>query len=169
MVNVWCRIRLGTFGRMLRALCFLSALAGAIVACGGSGDALSKEEFIAEGDAICRSFEEEGRALSTPASVEEVPAYLDEAIALARSTREDFAELDPPDDGEDVRDGFTSALDAGIASLEEAKAAAEAGEQEGVVASLQEAGQAITQANARARQYGFEHCGREVTAESPAP
>lgn len=147
----------------MRRLLPLSVLVATTLACGGD-DALSEDELIEQGDAICQEFEDRGSELEAPTSIEEVPAYIDEAIAIATSTRDDLDELAPPDDGEDVHAALVDALDRGIAGLEKAKAAAEDRMDQGVIDGLTEAGEAVEAAGEQAREYGFEVCG----SESPA-
>lgn len=156
---------------MRRLLPVSLLLAGAVLACGGD-DALSKEEFIAQGDAVCEDFEQQGSDLEAPTNIEEVPDYIDRAIAIATTTRENFGELSPPDDGEDVHAALVEALDRGIAGLEEAKAAAEDRMDQGVIDGLTEAGEAVEAANEQAREYGFEVCGGDSpssTSTTTAP
>ena len=143
-------------------------LAASLLACGGD-DGLSKEEHIAQGDAVCQRFEDEGSELDPPASLEEVPAYLDSTIGIAESAVADLRALDPPGEGADVHEALVGSLEAGVTALREAKAAAQAGQQDAIIDALTEAGDVVEAANAEAREYGFEVCGRERPgAEAPA-
>lgn len=128
----------------MRRILAVLLLAGSLLACGGD-DALSKEEFIAQGD------------------------YIDRAIEIASTTRDDFDELSPPDDGEDVHAALVEALDAGIAGLEEAKTAAEERMDLGVIGGFTEAGDAVDAASDEAREYGFEVCSSESPPTTAAP
>jgi hypothetical protein len=56
-------------------------------------------------------------------------AFLPGAIDEMQSTRDEFADVEPPEELEDEREGFLAALDAVIGSFEDSLDAAEAGDQ----------------------------------------
>lgn len=165
--------------RLLAAPIALLALTTFVTACGdddendtgasssevvdGTDDesALSKDEFIAQGDAICSDLRDAAGEIEAPSGPEDFGRALHEAADLGKDARDDFAALQPPSDGEAVHQALLDALDANLEALEGAATAADDGDTvsaEDLAAQGREAGNA---ADADAREYGFEECGKE--------
>lgn len=131
-----------------------------LAACGDDDSgALSKAEFIEQGDAVCGGLTKSTGAIAEPTSNEEVSAYLTDTIALAKEARADMAALTPPADGEDIHQALLDAIDGAIAAAEEAVAAADEGDFEKMTALLDDASTAGDEADADADAYGFKECG----------
>jgi len=150
--------------RSLRAATVLLVLALVpLAACGddddGGGEALTKAEFLEQGDAICRAAAEDGEDLDAPESnTEDLSRYLTEAQELLTDAAEDFEALQPPADGVEVQRLYLAALRDTVDVLDEAKAASEDGDLQKALGIVQEAD---PQAEAREplQAYGFEVCG----------
>lgn len=145
----------------------LAAVASLLVAAlaagcgGGSDDALTKAELIAAGDRICRAIVEESAAITPPASPDDVGRFLDEVVRIAEEARDDFADLDPPDDAEELHEAMVTALEDGIEGAEEAATAADEGDMATATERLEAAQEAGASADADAKAYGFLVCGSE--------
>jgi hypothetical protein len=144
--------------RPLSVLLFLALVP--LAACGDDDEALTKAEFIEQGDAICTAGSEEGEDLEDPdpQDAEDLSRFLDEAIDVLDGAREDFEALDPPADGEEVHQLEVDALQESVEVLKEAKAEADDGNATEAARIISEAD---PEADARAplQDYGFTVCG----------
>lgn len=144
--------------RLLPVVLLLPALA----ACGDDeAEALSHDEYVEQGDAICARLTEETDALDQPTDLPSAVTFLDESLPLARAAREDFAELAAPDDAEEVREALLSSIDVSIDAAGRARDAAANDDQAGVEAALAEATEAGAASDPVAQEYGFVECGTD--------
>lgn len=149
--------------RRLAVLVSLVSLVG-LVACGSEdggsgGDALTKPEFIAQGDAVCAQLAADSRAITPPQDEAGFSAYFVELRAVTEAARADLAALNPPEDGVPVQTALVDAIDTFITTAEGAAEAAEAGD---TVTAGDLAQQATEEAQAAAEVasgYGFQDCG----------
>jgi|RhiMethySRZTD1v2_1073278.scaffolds.fasta_scaffold376443_3 hypothetical protein len=173
--------------RFLTAL-VLAAFALSIAACGGDDDdgggsgadegsamttegsqALSKQEFIEQGDEICREGNEEFERIneeldaisggSASEQFAQAESILREGADLIDARIDDFRALDPPPEDAEVIDQYLDGVEDQRALLEQmADAAAAEDEQE-----LQDVSERLDQVAAErrgiAQGYGFEDCG----------
>ncbi|HJR26093.1 MAG TPA: hypothetical protein VJ804_11500 [Acidimicrobiales bacterium] len=153
--------------RLLRLPALLVLALVPLAACGddddgGGGGALSKEEFIEAGDAICREASEDGQSIDEPAAndAEDLSRFLEEAIEVVGTARSDFAALDAPADGEAVQQLEVDALADSVATLEDAKAESDAGDYDAARGIVQ-AADPEAEAREPLQEYGFEVCGAE--------
>lgn len=127
----------------------------------GGGGALTKAEYIAMGDEVCRRFLEQGNALTEPESPSDLVTFLDEAVRLAEAAYADFDALRPPSDGEAVHQELLSALATSTDHARDARGAAERADFEAMTTSMEAAVEAGTRSDEAAKAYGFEVCGSE--------
>lgn len=130
-----------------------------------SGDTLSKEEFIEEGDTICAALEAAGATVAAPESPEDYPVILTEHVGQAEEAHKQFGELKPPADGEEVHQALLDALGTSIETVKGAITAFEGGDTvtgEDLLAQANEEGKA---ADEEAQAYGFTECGDDDDAE----
>ncbi len=165
----------------MRRLSFYSgALALAVLAiagCGGDdGDdttapvapvettaALSKEELVAQGDAICA---EVNAAVGTLASSDAAGAAT-QAAGLYSGMVERLVELGAPSDDSSGYPEFIAAAE-GLAQAEsDVELAAERGEDAALVSAETEASSALASFQSAATSYGFEQCGEGPSAPVP--
>lgn len=123
------------------------------------GDTLTKEEFIAEGDAICAGLTEAGEQVEAPETEDDLARYLTELLDQAEAARDEFAALNPPEDGEEVHHELLDALETSMSTVEGAIAAAEDGDTVTVEDLLSQATEEGAAADEAAQEYGFEECG----------
>lgn len=137
-----------------------------------SGDTLTKEEFIEEGDTICAALEAAGETVEDPQSPEDYPVILTEHVGQAEEAHKQFAELKPPADGEDVHQALLDALGTSIETVKGAITAFESGDTVTGEDLLRQASEEGDAADEDAQAYGFTECGSEDDAagaeEEPA-
>jgi hypothetical protein len=136
----------------------------AIVGCGGGDDggeeALTKTEFIAQGDAICEKAEkraeteaeefaeENGFDLETGTEGELEEAVAEVLVPAINQQAEEIDALGAPEGDEEKVDAIVVALEGGVAEVEDDP-------------SLVFEGKPLQEASQLAKDYGFEVCGEE--------
>jgi hypothetical protein len=166
---------------MRRAALAAAATASVVVAgCGGGGGksatgtrqstqtstargpALSRAEFIAQGDRLCQSYRAQVRAIPNPSaspSVSETLTYL-RALAIATSRLlTQFRALTPPTGDEAVVNNYLNAMGGQIQLTTRAADALTNGNATAAQADLQALQQAGPRVRALAQGYGFKVCG----------
>lgn len=131
-----------------------------------SGDTLTKEEFIAEGDTLCAALEMASSQTEPPKDETDYARFLAELAGQGEEASRQFAELNAPEDGEEVQAELVAALDNAVETLKGAAEAAQSGDTvtaEDLVRQASEEGKA---ADAAAQEYGFEVCGAEDSETS---
>jgi hypothetical protein len=113
---------------MNRSVAGLCVAALAVVACGCGGDdeePLSSEEFLAQGNAICASVNDELDAAfealgdSEPSTDELVSLFADTLVPNIRAEIDDLRELNPPDELQDEARQLFDDADAAIDEIEQ--------------------------------------------------
>jgi hypothetical protein len=133
--------------------------------CGGGGgqgdDRLTKEEFIAQADAICKEANDKLDALGEPANIEEVATFAEDAIAIQEDALARLRALKPPAEDEATLNEAYALLDQQVELGRQIVTAAEAGD----VAAIEEIvaqGEPINdQADQIATDYGLKECGND--------
>ncbi|HVY60925.1 MAG TPA: hypothetical protein VHF22_04695, partial [Planctomycetota bacterium] len=113
------------------ALLAVLAVAAATAACGGDGGSgeLSREEYVAQADAICERTNEREAALGdAPSSLPVLGDYLEKQKELAEDQLTALRALDPPQELEAQVDEAYGLLDQVVGKIDEAVAAAQAGD-----------------------------------------
>jgi hypothetical protein len=140
------------------------AAALGVAGCGGddSNKALSYSDFGKEADAICADVNEKTEAIGSKITgkVEtDAPVYA-ELLPVVQQGRDDFAELEPPDELKANFDNFLSITDQQIANAKKAEAAAKAGDQAGYIAIIKATQPIQQQSNAEASKLGAAECAK---------
>ena len=160
--------------RRIALLVGLLSLVLAAAACGGGGDGerLTKEELIAQGDAICKKYRERFNEIDFPNAdptssetsdevLDQFGDALDEGVALFRDQIGELRDLNPPEDFEDGYNGAMDGLASAVDSLEEAADAAHDADRDKLRAALAESERHGEGADKVARDYGFKVCGAD--------
>ncbi len=95
---------------------------------GGGGERLSREDYVAQADAICKEVEQKADELAAPGSIQEIPPYVDGALPIFDEGLERLEALRPPEDLRDKVDDWLAAGDRTRELLADLKAAAEEGD-----------------------------------------
>ena len=139
--------------------------ASVLVACGDDDDdngALSKSEFISQGDAICaKSSVDKLIETNFPTTQGAIPGFFKEAAAITRRNVEDLRALEEPEADKQRIDRLLATGDRVVADFERASGDAEYG------AELfnEEGGENTQSFEKQARDYGFKTCGADDDEE----
>lgn len=141
----------------------IAALAGVltllVAACGGGGDArLSEEEFQSQANAICAKYQKQLDALGTPASLDEIPELVDQALAILNKEVDEIDALNPPQELQSDVDKLLAATDRTRAAADDLSAAATSGDQAAVQQALDEGNAATKEADDLASSLGLDEC-----------
>ena len=135
---------------------------GALSGCSGDGDGgdrLSRGEFVAQADAICRFYEARLEALRQPTNEAELRTFADKALPIAKEGRKDLGELRPPEELEATYDAWLEEGDEAIEIVERLRDAAAEGDQAEIGRIAADARRTDAEANRLADELGFEQCG----------
>jgi Flp pilus assembly protein TadD len=139
---------------------FVAVVAVLVAACGGDdGDRLSKEEFIAKADAICKAANQRETAAGAPGAVLEIKqGVLEKMVPNLRKALADLRELEAPEGDEDKVAKIVSDLEHVHSGRKDQLAGARANnsraESEGQKAFID----ASTDLGASAGPYGLTYC-----------
>lgn len=143
---------------MRRGLIVLAAAgAAALAGCGGE-DRLSREEFQEQGNSICSKYEQEIDEIGTPASVEEIPAYVDKAIPIVEREIDEMRELNPPEEDQETFDELIEEAENVVEAGRELGAAAEENDEAAIEQALNEGNAASDRADEHAQELGLTAC-----------
>ena len=155
---------------MLRSLLVVLALARVLAGCGGGdgddggGTALTKDEFVAQADAICKEYEEKLNALGTPQSQEELAEFADRSVPIAEEGQSKLEELTPPAGLQDAYDEWLAQGDNAVDIVQRLERAAQEGDEQEIQQIAAEAQTADERSKELATQLGFQDCSRDETA-----
>ena len=149
------------------------AAAGSTTEAQTTVDTATKDEYIAQVDAICADVQAEAAELQRQAQelqaqsdalpkaefLERAASFWGEQIRVTESFREQVAQVDPPAGDEDRVGQFVESIDDGLAIAREIEATLEGGD-DIAASTVDEYGQAVVRGNTLAQAYGFEVCGR---------
>ena len=144
--------------RVIRRARLAVLLASTAVAagCGGGAEELSKEEFIAQADAICAVQQEQLDAVTALQD----PERESERIAISEKTLEELRALPPPQGDEEAVDEVFSGFERSTGLAADYVAALRAGDVEAADAAIAESSLTLAEAVSAAVQYGFTTCTR---------
>ena len=139
----------------------------------GTTEAQTRDEYIAQADAICtdvqadaaelrrqaQELQAQSRELPEAEFLERAASFWGEQIRVIESFRGRLAELEPPPGDEEQVGQFVESIDDGMAIAREIQATLEGGS-DVAASTVEEYGQTVARGNALAQDYGFEVCGR---------
>ena len=147
----------------ISSLSVIAAVSVIAVGCGDDegGEALSKDEFVKQGNAICKKYDAEGDKLGQPTSVQEIPEYADKALALFEKQVDEMNDLQPPEDLQEDFDKFLATADDAKKFIGDLKTAAESGDEK-KVSEVAEQGDARDQESDEiATKLGLTECAQD--------
>lgn len=136
------------------------ALAVALVAgCGGGGGKrLSRTEFAAKADAICRKYDRLSQSISNPTSLAELAAAVDKLTPLLDRSVKDLRTLRPPKDEQATADRWIDQLGAIRNDLTKVGDRAKKKDTKGIQAALRAGGADQQRGNQLAGRLGMTDC-----------
>ena len=142
----------------------VAALVGVLVllatACGGGGNdaRLSREEFESQANAICDKHQTQLNQLKSPTSLEEIPDFVDHALAILNKEVAEITALNPPADLQTEFDAMIAASNDTKAAADDLSQAARDGDEAAVQKALDEGNAASKKADQIATQLGLDSC-----------
>ncbi len=138
----------------------------------GSSNRLTKEELIAQGDAICKTMSDKsgsiGNTLANPTAAN-MPQWADalgQLLPIFQDMASQLKDLSPPEADQATWDQIMAGLDQEVAALEKAKNAADNGDATGMTSALMEMSSVDTKTTKLTADYGFTQCGGASSGES---
>jgi len=180
MVTARCRIaRTETGGSVGRSLIGVALVVVVVfvAGCGGGGGSsstVSKEDFIAQADAICTKHDAEftNEIESTfppvdptsPSTSDEDLEKFEDPLHATQELRsrqvDELRALTPPEDFQEQWDTVLSFLDSSVEALGKAADAVGEADREAIAAAFAEGEEGSEEADSIAKDYGFEVCGQ---------
>jgi hypothetical protein len=125
---------------------------------GGSTGGATKEEFIAQADALCAEASAKFGALTEPATPEEAGPFLTDAIAINEALYADLTAVEAPDGDNGESAKVLAGLEAITGQMKILLAAIEAKDAEAIQTNYDKLGVVTDDANATAAAYGLVAC-----------
>jgi uncharacterized protein YecT (DUF1311 family) len=146
---------------VLQALAAVLVLA--LVGCGegSKSDRLTKDQWIAQADAVCAEYESRLEALPEPNDVADVARLAREAQPIAAEGVEKLRALDPPEELEPAVAAWLELNDANVAAIDDLLAAAEAGDRQEVEVIAEKSTENERRADELAKRIGLANCAAE--------
>ena len=152
-----------TAGRR-RAVAAVAALLVIALIAGGlallfSGGGVSKDDFIAKADAICRETGEQTSALDAPTDLTSTGEFFSTVTPILLKETSDIKALETPEEDVETLNDWIATQEELADIFQEATDAANSGDQEGFDAAFTEANAVQAESSSLATQYGFRICG----------
>jgi hypothetical protein len=153
-------LRLRTRGPAL-VVCIAALSLVAFAGCGESDE----DEFADKGNDICKKHEPKidaaNKRLQGSTSLADLSSGIDGLRSAAGAARDDFKELDPPDDLKADYDSYLKDFDALLKLIDELKSAAESQSTARISALGPRVQQLSDSAQKTAKKLGFDDCGSQ--------
>ena len=141
------------------AAAVVAALLALAAGCGGGGgERLSRDADVTKADVICLDVVREQKALPAPASIAEIPAYVDRVLPIFDAALKQLRALRPPAEMEDGVSAWLKAAGDARKALENLRSAAKGGDALKVREAGAEATKIDNRGSARARALGLTAC-----------
>jgi hypothetical protein len=148
------------------ALLMATAIAVALAACGsgGGGEQLTKADFLAKGDAICKRAHDQFVQLQQdpPNTAGEAAALTDKLIKISRDELGRIQGLKEPDELQPAVERYLQAREEGIALLEKGLQAAQDKDAQGYAAAQAKIAAGQVKRLKLAKAVGFTQCSQPV-------
>jgi hypothetical protein len=131
-----------------------------VAACGG-GSRLSKSEFDARANAICKKYTDKIHAVPTPKSIEDVPAYVTRVKPFIERGVDEIANLKPPQNLQDTYDQWLSTQRDALRQADQLRRAAQRNDLLDVNRMINRLRERNKRGNALAAQLGSGVCARD--------
>jgi predicted component of type VI protein secretion system len=152
-----------TIGIVLAALVVLALVAGAVWFF--LNRAPSKEDFIADADAICAAKSDEADAIEQPTDLAGSGPYFEQITEIQRAEVEEIEALEAPEEDADVLNDFIGTQEELADIFVRLADSSNAGDQDAFDAALADATSVQSRASDLAQEYGFQNCGKSTPGE----
>ena len=126
----------------------LAGVALGVAGCGGSSSGLSKSDYVAKADAICKASQAEVAKLTDPATPADLGPWLTTVLKLKTQEFKDLKALEAPSADKAKLASMLDLASKQVPALAKALAAATAGDANGAVAAIQDPAVKTTQDDA---------------------
>jgi hypothetical protein len=149
------------------ALAAIALAIPALAGCGPLGDdpELTKDQFVAEGNAICKNGREKYLELQKdpPQSAAEAAELTRSLIEITKDEIEDLRDLSAPAESEDALEDYLDSREAGLRVLEKGLAAAEDENAEAYAEAQAEVARGQVDRARLAEKAGLSECSKPLT------
>jgi hypothetical protein len=152
-----------TVGVIVAALVVLALIGGAVWFFLLRGP--SKEEFIADADAICAAKSDEADAIEQPTDLTDTGPYFEQITEIQRDEIEEINALEAPEEDAETLEGFIGTQEELADIFVRLADSANAGDQAAFDAALADATTVQSRASDLAQDYGFRNCGKSTPGE----
>jgi hypothetical protein len=125
----------------------------------------SKEDFIADADAICAAKSDEADAIEQPTDLAGSGPYFEQITEIQREQVDEIQALEVPDEDAGVLREFIDTQEELAGNFVSLAESANAGDQDAFDVALADATTAQSRASDLAQDYGFKTCGRSTPGE----
>jgi hypothetical protein len=139
---------------------FLLLLAVVLVAgCGGGGGKrLTREEYAAKADAVCRKYNEQTKALENPTNLRDLAKVADKTLPILDNALSDLRKLKPPENEQAKVDEWLAQVENLKGDLTEIRDKAKDNDMQGVQAVVPKADEHNNRSNELATELGMKVC-----------
>jgi hypothetical protein len=124
----------------------------------GGGERLTREEYAAQADAICTTYNEQVKSLQSPSNIDELGEAADKTLPILDNAIGDLRELKPPESDQATADEWLDQVELLKGDLEEIRDRAQDNDLPGVQAAVPSAQQHNDRSNELATQLGMSVC-----------
>jgi hypothetical protein len=147
---------------MRRAAPIALALVFALAGCGGgSGKALTKEEYASKADAICAKYNGQTKALGSPKTLSDLAKVADQTLPILGHAVADLGKLAPPASEQALAEQWLTQVRNLRADLQSIRDKARTGDIGAVRAVVPKAQAHNSQSNQLATQLGMSVCNKD--------
>jgi hypothetical protein len=137
-----------------------AVLAAALAAGCGGNDALSKDEFVKQGNAACAKYAAATKQIGDPKTIDDIPRLLDATVREFDTMIASLKDIQPPDDLSADYDKLVGTADDAKRSFADLKAAAESKDQTKLDAAAAKASATDKESDALATKLGLDGCAK---------
>jgi hypothetical protein len=125
---------------------------------GGGGKRLSREEYAAKADAVCRKYNEQTKAIENPTNLRDLAKVADKTLPILDNALSDLRKLKPPENEQAKVDEWLAQVENLKGDLTEIRDKAKDNDMQGVQAVVPKADEHNNRSNELATELGMKVC-----------
>ena len=142
--------------------CLICATVAAVALTGcGGGSRLSKSQFDAKANAICKKYTDKINAVPTPKNIEDVPAYVTRVEPFIERGVDEIAHLKPPRDLQPTYESWLSTQREALRQADELRRAAQRNDLLAVNRTIKQLNERNKRGNALSAKLGADVCAKD--------